>query len=105
MPDAYILRLRNGMEIKAASQQELHAKHVQHSYMAVSEGMCPARGIPLEPLPEGTVRTGYVAGGCPPCHGYHWANTGVPVEHLRVGWSRDLDPHTGEWITGGEWMA
>jgi hypothetical protein len=55
---------------------------------AVSEGLCPEHGSPLEPVPSPPRK---IAGRCAECHRY-W---GLNIEDEQAGWWLDHNPVTG----------
>lgn len=61
----------------------------QHEMAAVSEGLCPAHQVPLEPLAS---PAGRVTGHCVPCRKFWGAN----LDSQEVGWWLDHDSRTGE---------
>jgi len=59
-----------------------------HEMAAVSEGLCPVHGTPLEPWAAPPRK---IAGRCPACRRY-W---GLNRDSQEVGWWLDHDPRTG----------
>lgn len=95
----YILRLPGGMELRADSEQEMNAVYFRHSYLLVSEGICPGCETRLEPAGV-PLKPGVIAGYCRRCAGYRSVDT---LEET-VCWSLAFNPHTGEPLVH-PWMA
>lgn len=64
------------------------ARAYRHWSAAISEGLCPRHGTPLEPWPAPPRR---IAGRCADCHRYWGAN----LDDEQAGWWLDHNPVTG----------